>query len=78
MLGKKHDDFKNVPLFIDRWTVKSVDGTVQEETEWEDTCDMNMNEISHIKSEKYLGQTISSDSTNTNNITELRNKGIGI
>ena len=37
-----------------------------------------MKEISHINSERYVGQVISSDSSNTNNITKQRNKGIGI
>ena len=38
----------------------------------------DINEISHINSEKYLGQIISSDSKNSSNIEMLRNKGIGI
>ena len=37
-----------------------------------------INEMSHIDTEKYLGQIISSDSKNTYNIESLRNKGIGI
>jgi hypothetical protein len=37
-----------------------------------------MKEISHLNSEKYLGQILSSDSKNLKNITKLRNKGIGI
>ena len=42
-----------------------------------DTLQEDMNEISHIESEKYLGQVLSCDSKNTINITNLRNKGIG-
>ena len=76
-VGKKHED-QNIQLCIDGWNVKSVDNPLTGETEWEDTCDVNMKEISHINAEKYLRQTISSDSTNTSNIIELRNKGIGI
>ena len=45
---------------------------------WNDTLNEDMNEISHINYEKYLGQVISSDSKNTHNIEQLRNKGIGI
>lgn len=37
-----------------------------------------MKEISHLDSDKYLGQVLSSDSKNSENITKLRNKGIGI
>ena len=44
----------------------------------EDTLGEDINEISHINSEKYLGQIISSDSKNSSNIEMLRNKGIGI
>ena len=35
-------------------------------------------ELSHMNSEKYLGQIISSDGKNTRNIKKIRNKGIGI
>ena len=49
-----------------------------EVSQWEDTFDEHMKEISHLNSEKYLGQMLSSDAKNTKNITKLRNKGIGI
>ena len=45
---------------------------------WNDTLNEDMNEMSHINYGKYLGQVISSDSKNTHNIEQLRNKGIGI
>ena len=45
---------------------------------WKDILNDDMNEMSHIDTEKYLGQVISSDSKNVNNIEQLRNKGIGI
>ena len=35
-------------------------------------------EISHLGSDKYLGQTISADGKNTSNIEKIKNKGIGI
>ena len=35
-------------------------------------------EISHLDSDKYLGQTLSADGKNTSNIEKMRNKGIGI
>ena len=47
------------------------------EQEWINTPSQDMNEISHVNSERYLGQIISSDSKNMKNIIKLRNKGIG-
>ena len=44
--------------------------------EWEDILDKDMKEISHLDSDKYLGQVLSSDSKNSENITKLRIKGI--
>jgi hypothetical protein len=58
--------------------VKTVKSVVTGETDWEDTLVENMNEISSIPSEKYLGQIVSNDSKNTLNISILRNKGVGI
>ena len=65
-------------LFVDGWGVKGVESYDAEDTKWEDTLDQDMKEISHLDSEKYLGQILSSDSTNIKNIIKLRNKGIGI
>ena len=77
-VGTKHEEFKHVPLFVDGWSVKNVDSYDNEASQWEDTYDKHMKEISHLNSEKYLGQILSSDAKNTKNITKLRNKGIGI
>ena len=48
------------------------------DTHFKDILNEDMNEMSHIEYEKYLGQVISSHSKNTYNIEQLRNKGIGI
>ena len=77
-IGTKHEEFKHVPLFVDDWSVKNVDSYDNEASQWEDTYDKHMKEISHLNSEKYLEQILSSDSKNTKNITKLRNKEIGI
>ena len=77
-IGNKHDDFKNIELCIDGWSVKTVESYSTGKTELEDILHDDMKEISHIDSERYLGQVISSDSKNTININLLRNKGIGI
>ena len=77
-IGNKHDDFKNIELCIDGWSVRKVESFLTGKTELQDTLQEDMKEVSHIDSEKYLGQVISSDSKNTININNQRNKGIGI
>ena len=77
-VGNKHEDYKNIELCIDGWTVKTVESFDSGEQEWEGTLEDDMKEISHINSERYLCQVISSDSSNTNNITKQRDKDIGI
>ena len=75
-IGNKHDDFKNIELCIDGWSVRKVESFLTGKTELQDTLQEDMKEVSHIDSEKYLGQVISSDSKNTININKQRNKGI--
>ena len=77
-IGKKNEEYKNVQLYFDGWFVQSVNLFECGDVHWEDTLNNDMNEMSHIDKEKYLGQVISSDSKNANNIEQLRNKGIGI
>ena len=77
-VGKYHEEFKHVQLFVDGWGVKGVESYDAEDTKWEDILDQELKEISHLDSEKYLGQILSSDSKNIKNIIKLRNKGIGI
>ena len=77
-IGKAHEEYKNVQLLIDGWSVKTVENYDTGNTEFNDIIGSDMNEISHINEEKYLGQVISCDSKNIKNITKLRNKGIGM
>ena len=77
-VGNKHEDYKNTQLYVDGWDVKTVESYTAGEKDWIDTPVEGMKEISHVNSERYLGQIISSDSKNTANITKLRNKGIGL
>ena len=77
-VGNKHEDYKNNQLYVDGWDVKTVESYTAGEKDWIDTPVESMKEISHVNSERYLGQIISSDSKNTANITKLRNKGIGL
>ena len=58
--------------------MKKVESILTGRTEQQDIFLDDMKEISHTDSERYLGQILSSDSKNTNNILKLRNKGIGI
>ena len=46
-------------------------------THRKDTFEGHM-EMSHIETEKYLGQTVSSNGRNTTNIKKMKKKGIGI
>ena len=77
-VGNNHEDYKNVQLCVDGWSVETVENYDTSELKWEDILDDTMKEISHINSEKYLGQILSNDSKNIQNITKLRNKGIGL
>ena len=75
--GKKHEDFKNIELFVEGWSminVKNVEKCVEER---KDILEGDL-EISYTGAERYLGQIISSDGTNTNNIEKGRNKGISL
>ena len=75
--GKDHDKFKNLELYVDGWKMKDVTEVETGINKRQDTSDGSI-EISHMSSEKYLGQIISSDGKNTKNIENIRNKGIGI
>ena len=77
-IGNKHEDYKNIELCIDGWSVKKVESFSTGRTDLQDTLLEDINEVSHTDSEKYLGEFISSDGKNTININNLRNKGIGI
>ena len=64
-------------LFVDGWVIKDVKD-VETGTEVRKYTLEGDLELSHMSSEKYLGQVISSDGKNTRNIEKIRNKGIGI
>ena len=60
-VGNEHESYKNDQLLIDGWNVKTVESVLTGEIDWEDTLVEDMNEISNITSEKYLGQILSND-----------------
>ena len=75
--SREHEDVRNIELYFDGWEMKNVKDVETGIERRQDTFEGDM-EVSHISSEKYLGQVISSDSKNTRNIEKIRNKGIGI
>ena len=75
--GKDHEEYRNVELFVDGWKLNSVEDVDTESDTREDTLTERM-EISHINSEKYLGQIVSADGKISKNIEKMRNKGIGL
>ena len=72
--GKGHE---NIELFVDGWEIKSVKDVETGKNSRQDIFEGSI-EMSHLGSDKYLGQTISADGRNTNNIEKIKNKGIGI
>ena len=76
-VGKDHKQFTKVPHYAEGWEVTEVKEFQTGERQVEETYDGEYT-MSTEGVEKYLGQIISSDSTNSCNIDSLRNKGIGI
>ena len=72
--GKVHE---NIELYVDGWAMKNVKDVETGEIKRQDILEGSM-EISHLDSDKYLGQTLSADGKNTSNIEKMKNKGIGI
>ena len=44
-VGNKHEDYKNIELCIDGWTVKTLESFDSGEQEWEDTLEDDMNKF---------------------------------
>ena len=72
--GKGH---ANIELYVDGWAMKNVKDVETGEIKRQDILEGSM-EISHLDSDKYLGQTLGADGKNTSNIEKMKNKGIGI
>ena len=51
-VGTKHEEFKHEPLIVDGWSGENVDSYYNETSQWEDTFDEHMKEISCLNSEK--------------------------
>ena len=65
----------NSELYVDGWCMKNVENIETGETTRQDILEGDM-EISHIVSEKYLGQIVSSDGRNTLNVEKMKTKGL--
>ena len=76
-IKKDHEEFKNIEVYADGWKMKSVKDVETGAINRIDTFEGDM-EISHISEERYIGQIISSDGKNIENIEKIRNKGIGL
>ena len=70
-------EHENIPLFVDGWEIKDVKNVETGEMYRQDTLVGDM-EISHMNSDKYLGQILSANGKNTKNIEKMTNKGVGI
>ena len=55
-VGNKHDNYRNIELCINEWSLKSVENIDTGEKEWEDIHDDDKKEISTTNSEKYLAR----------------------
>ena len=58
--GKDHEECRNVEPFVNGWKLNSVEDVDTESDSREDTLTENM-KLTHINSEKYLGQILSAD-----------------
>ena len=47
-VGNNHEDYKNIQLCVDGWSVKTVENYDTSELKWEDILNYTMKEISHI------------------------------
>ena len=52
-IGKDHEDYKNVQLFVDGWSVQTFENYDTGDMEINEILEDDMNEISHINAESY-------------------------
>ena len=76
-IGKKHEKYKHVPLYVDGWSVRTAESYETKKVKWQDTLNEDIKEISHLNSEQYLGQILNSDSKNSKNIANLQTRALG-
>ena len=76
-VGKDIEKHKNMELYVDGWKMNEVQQIETGLFETEELFDGEQ-EISEKQSERYLGQIISSDGSNTQNIKERTCRGTGL
>jgi hypothetical protein len=76
-VGRNQEAYKNVDHYVEGWKMQEVQDIFTGEPHIEEAYD-GEHGMTAEGVQKYLGQMISSDSTNTKNIEILRNKGIGL
>ena len=76
-IGRNQENHKIFDHYVEGWNMEEVPDILAGESYTEEAYD-GEHGMSSESVQKYLGQHISSDSTNTKNIEMLRNKGIGI
>ena len=76
-IGKNIPKHKKPDLFVDGWKLEEIENKITGETEVNEEFEGEQ-PIEEKESEKYLGQILSKDGSNTKNIENRANKGIGI
>ena len=76
-IGRNQENHKIFDHYVEGWNMEEVPDILAGESYTEEAYD-GEHGMSSESVQKYLGQHISSDFTNTKNIEMLRNKGIGI
>ena len=76
-VGKYKEQFKCQPVFLDSWTSEEIEDKKSEKIQFQEEYRGKV-KIQEVDSDKYLGNTISTDGTNILDITEKCNRGTGI
>ena len=76
-IGKDIPKPKNPDLFVDEWKLEEVENKTSGETEINKEFDVEQ-QMEETENEKYLGQILGNDGSNTRNIENRADKGFGI
>ena len=76
-IGKGIPDYKKPDLYLHNWEMQEVQDVVTGNIQIEETYEESQ-KTKESHNEKYLGQILSSDGSNTQNISNLANKGRGM
>ena len=76
-IGKDIPDYKKPDLYLHSWEMQEVQDVVPGNIQIEETYEES-HKTKESHNEKYFGQILSSDGSNTQNISNLANKGRGM